>query len=240
MLLPEAVGAGLKALSREAGATLFMTVLAAFKILLHRYTRQDDIVVGTPIANRNRREIEGLIGFFVNTLVLRTDLSGDPSFRELLRRVREVCLGAYAHQDLPFEKLVEELHVERDLSRNPLFQVMFVLQNGLPRAVELPGLTLSPVEGNSETAHFDLTLQIVDAEQGLTAAFVYNTDLFEAATIARMLRTFQTLLERRGCGSRAAPLGLTALDQGRAAATAGGVERYQDRLSAGCVYSSAL
>ena len=194
LLLPDAVGAGLKALSREAGATLFMTLLAAFKILLQRYTRQDAIVVGTPIANRNRREIEDLIGFFVNTMVLRTDLSGDPSFRELLQRVREVCLGAYAHQDLPFEKLVEELHVERDLSRSPLFQVMFVLQNGLPRPVELPGLTLSPVEGNSETAHFDLTLQIVDAEPGLTATLVYNTDLFEAATIARMLHTFQTVL----------------------------------------------
>jgi amino acid adenylation domain-containing protein len=194
LLLPEGVGAGLKALSREAGATLFMTVLAAFKVLLQRYTGQDDIVIGTPIANRNRREIEGLIGFFVNTIVLRTDLGGDPSFRELLGRVREVCLGAYAHQDLPFEKLVEEVHVERDLSRNPLFQVMFVLQNGSPRAVELPGLTLSPVEGSSETAHFDLTLQIVDDEQGLTATFVYNADLFEAATIAHMLRTFQTLL----------------------------------------------
>jgi len=194
LLLAEAVGAGLKALSREVGATLFMTLLAAFTVLLQRYTRQDDIVIGTPIANRNRREIEGLIGFFVNTLVLRTDLSDDPSFREVVRRVREVCLGAYAHQDLPFEKLVEELHVERDLSRNPLFQVMFVLQNASPRAVELPGLTLNPVDGTSETAHFDLTLQIVDAEQGLTATLVYNADLFEAATIARMLRTFRTLL----------------------------------------------
>ena len=117
-----------------------MTLLAAFKILLHCYTSQDDIVIGTPIANRNRLEIEGLIGFFVNTLVLRTDLSGDPDFRELLRRVREVCLGAYAHQDLPFERLVEELHLARNLSRNPLFQVMFVLQNARLRDVGTAGL----------------------------------------------------------------------------------------------------
>src|ERR1019366_8979944 len=149
----------------------------------------------TPIANRNRLETEGLIGFFVNALVLRTDLAGNPSFRELLRRVREVCLGAYSHQDLPFDRLVEELHLKRDLSRNPLFQVMFALQNAPRRALELPGLTLSPVEGDSETAHFDLTLQIVDTEHELTAAFVYNTDLFEAATIARMLGHWQTLLE---------------------------------------------
>ncbi len=171
-----------------------MTLLAAFKVLLYRYTSQDDLIVGTPIANRNRLETEGLIGFFVNALVLRTDLSGNPSFRELLRRVQKVCLGAYSHQDLPFDRLVEELHVKRDLSRNPLFQVMFVLQNASLRTVELPGLTLSPVEGDSETAHFDLTLQIADTEQGLTAALVYNTDLFEAATIARMLGNFQTLL----------------------------------------------
>ena len=195
LVLPKHLQEGFKALGRQEGVTLFMTLLAAFKVLLYRYTSQDDLIVGTPIANRNRLETEGLIGFFVNALVLRTDLSGNPSFRELLRRVREVCLGAYGHQDLPFDRLVEELHVKRDLSRNPLFQVMFVLHNAPLRAVELPGLTLSPVEGDSETAHFDLTLQIVDTEQGLTAAFVYNTDLFEAGTIARMLGNFQTLLE---------------------------------------------
>jgi amino acid adenylation domain-containing protein len=195
LVLPKHLQEGFKALSRQEGVTLFMTFLAAFKVLLSRYTSQDDLIVGTPIANRNRLETEGLIGFFVNALVLRTDLSGNPSFREFLRRVREVCLGAYGHQDLPFDRLVEELHVKRDLSRNPLFQVMFVLHNASLRTVDLPGLTLSPVEGDSETAHFDLTLQIVDTEQGLTAAFVYNTDLFEAGTIARMLGNFQTLLE---------------------------------------------
>ena len=195
LVLPRHLKDGFKALSRQEGVTLFMTLLAAFKVLLNRYTSQDDLIVGTPIANRNRQETEGLIGFFVNALVLRTDLSGNPSFRELLRQVREVCLGAYSHQDLPFDRLVEELHLKRDLSRNPLFQVMFALQNAPLRALELPGLTLSPVEGDSETAHFDLTLQIVDTGQELTAALVYNTDLFEAGTIARMLGNFQTLLE---------------------------------------------
>jgi amino acid adenylation domain-containing protein len=195
LVLPKHLQEGFKALGRQEGVTQFMTLLAAFQVLLYRYTSQDDLIVGTPIANRNRLETEGLIGFFVNALVLRTDLSGNPSFRELLRRVREVCLGAYGHQDLPFDRLVEELHVKRDLSRNPLFQVMFVLHHASLRTVELPGLTLSPVEGDSETAHFDLTLQILDTEQGLTAAFVYNTDLFEAGTIARMLGNFQTLLE---------------------------------------------
>ncbi|HVB29717.1 MAG TPA: amino acid adenylation domain-containing protein [Terriglobia bacterium] len=195
LVLSKHLQEGFKALGRQEGVTLFMAMLAAFKVLLYRYTSQDDLIVGTPIANRNRLETEGLIGFFVNALVLRTDLSGNPNFRDLLGRVREVCLGAYGHQDLPFDRLVEELHLKRDLSRNPLFQVMFALQNAPLRALELPGLTLIPVEGDSETAHFDLTLQIVDTEQGLTAALVYNTDLFEADTIARMLGHFQTLLE---------------------------------------------
>jgi acyl carrier protein len=195
LVLPKHLQEGFKALSRQEGATQFMTLLAAFKVLLCRYTGQDDLIVGTPIANRNRLETEWLIGFFVNSLVLRTDLSGNPSFRELLRRVREVCLGAYGHQDLPFDRLVEELHVKRDLTRNPLFQVMFVLHNTSLRTVELPGSTLSPVEGDSETAHFDLTLEIADTDQGLTAAFVYNIDLFDPGTIARMLRSFQSLLE---------------------------------------------
>ena len=193
--LPKAVGSALGALCRQEGATLFMTLLAAFKVLLHCYTRQDDLIVGTPVANRNRLEIEGLIGFFVNALVLRTDLSGNPSFRELVRRVRKVCVDAYAHQDLPFERLVEELHIERDLSRNPLFQVMFVLQNAPLHAVELPGLSLNPVIADGGTTHFDLTLHIVDSDQGLLATAAYNTDLFDADTITRMLGHFQTLLE---------------------------------------------
>ena len=194
LVLPRHLQEGVKALSRLEGTTEFMTLLAAFKVLLHRYTGQDDVIVGTPIANRNRLEIEGVIGCFVNALVLRTDLSGNPGFRELLRRVRKVCLGAYSHQDLPFDRLVEELQVKRDLNRNPLFQVMFVLHNTSLRTVEQSGLTLSPVEADSETAHFDLTLQIADTDQGLTAALVYNIDLFDATTIARMLENFQTLL----------------------------------------------
>ena len=193
--LSQAVREGIGILSRREGATEFMAYLAAFKILLARYTGSDDSIVGTPVANRNRLETEGLIGFFVNALVLRTDLSGDPSFREVLQRVRETCLGAYSHQDVPFDRLVEELHVTRDLSRNPLFQTMFVLHNASLRAIELSGFDLSPVEGDSETAHFDLTLQIADTGQGLTASFIYNTDLFEADTIARMLSGFQLLLE---------------------------------------------
>ena len=136
-VLPQTLSDALIALSRREGCTLFMTLLAAFQTLLHRYTSQTDILVGTPVANRTRREMEPLIGFFVNTLVLRTDLSGDPTFRELLGRAREVALQAYAHQDLPFEKLVEELHPERDLSRNPLFQVMFILQNAPMPKLEL-------------------------------------------------------------------------------------------------------
>ena len=195
ILLPPTLGEQLKALTRQEGVTLFMTLLTAFQVLLHGYTNQDDIVLGTPTANRNRLEIEGLIGFFVNALVLRTDLSGNPSFRELLRRVREVCLAAYANQDLPFERLVEELHLARDLSRNPLFQVMFVLQNASLQPVELPGLSLSPVEVDTGTTHFDLTMHVVDTPQGLVATLTYNTDLFEASTITRMLGHFNTLLE---------------------------------------------
>ena len=195
LLLPKAIGSALKALSRDEAATLFMTLLAAFKVLLNCYTRQDDLVVGTPVANRNRLETEGLIGFFVNALVLRSDLSGNPTFRELVRRVRKVCVDAYANQDLPFERLVEELHIERDLSRNPLFQVMFVLQNSPLHAVELPGLSLNPVIADGGTTHFDFTLHIVDADEGLVATAAYNTDLFDADTITRMLAHFQTLLE---------------------------------------------
>ena len=183
------------ALSRREGSTLFMTLLAAFKTLLHRYTGQTDIVIGSPIANRNRREIEGLIGFFVNNLVLRTDLSGDPSFRELLARVREVALRAYEHQDLPFEKLVEELHPERNLGRNPFFQVVFAIQNAPMQALELPGLTVKPQEFISASARFDLEIHLWEQAGALHGICVYSTDLFAEGSITRMIEHFQTLLE---------------------------------------------
>ncbi|WP_335214005.1 amino acid adenylation domain-containing protein [Nostoc sp.] len=180
--------------SQQQGSTLFMTLLAAFQTLLWRYTGNEDIVVGSPIANRNRQEIEGLIGFFVNTLVLRTNLAGNLTFGELLTRVREVALGAYAHQDLPFEQLVEQLQPQRDLSYTPLFQVMFVLQNAPMSALELPGLTLSLLESESHTAKFDLTLYMTETAEGLVGTLEYNSDLFESNTISRMAGHLQTLL----------------------------------------------
>ncbi|GJD16860.1 hypothetical protein RIVM261_018160 [Rivularia sp. IAM M-261] len=191
--LSKQLSASLNKLSQQQGSTLFMTLLAGFQILLWRYTGQNDIIVGSPIANRNRAEIEGLIGFFVNTLVLRTNLAGNPSFEELLQRVREVALGAYAHQDLPFELLVEQLQPQRDLSHTPLFQVMFVLQNTPVSALELPGLTLTPLESDSGTAQFDLTLSMTETESGLVGSFEYNSDLFEQSSIQRMAGHLQTL-----------------------------------------------
>ncbi len=186
---------GLKTLSQQRNVTLFMTLLAAFQVLLHRYSGQEDIVVGTAIAGRNQRELENLIGFFVNTLVLRTDLSDTPSFDQLLSRVREVCLSAYAHQDLPFEKLVAELQVQRDMSRHPLFQVMLVLQPRQLQAMQLPGLTTSSRDVTNETAKFDLTLSLVEHSDGLTGTIEYSTDLFNVETITRLAGHFQTLLE---------------------------------------------
>ncbi|MBE9120010.1 amino acid adenylation domain-containing protein [Tychonema sp. LEGE 07199] len=207
--LPKQLKDALVGLSQREGATLFMTLLAAFQTLLYRYSQQTDIVVGSPIANRNRSEIEALIGFFVNTLVLRTNCSGNPTFRDFLSRVREVTLGAYAHQDLPFEKLVEELHPERSLNRHPLFQVVFGLQNAPVDELELPGLKLSSFHLETQTTRFDLELHLWEAEdkfrsrygekwkdsEGLRGVAVYNTDLFDEVTIARMLRHFKTLLE---------------------------------------------
>jgi len=195
VVLAKSLAEKLKALSQREGATLFMTLLAAFKTLLSRYTAQDNIVVGSPIAGRNRVEVENLIGFFVNTLVLRTDLSGDPTFRELLERVREVALGAYSHQDVPFENLVEELQTERDLSYSPLFQVMFTLQNVPQQALELAGLRLRPLDVDTGTAKFDLTLSMVEGADGLSGQMEYSTDLFDPCTITRMLGHFQILLE---------------------------------------------
>jgi amino acid adenylation domain-containing protein len=207
--LPQSLLSVLEELSQQEGVSLFMMLLAAFQTLLYRYTGQEDIAVGSPIANRNRSELEGLIGFFVNSLVLRTDLSGNPAFRELLGRVREVALGAYAHQDLPFEKLVEELQPIRDMSRNPLFQVVFALQNAPMEQLELPGLTLSSLNFETRTTRFDFELYLWkcsdnfrslwgkgwEDSQGLRGVAVYNTDLFEPESITRLLRHFQTLLQ---------------------------------------------
>ena len=172
-----------------------MVLLAAFDAFLHRLTRQEDLVLGSPIANRNQVGIEGLVGLFVNTLVLRTDLGGNPSFRTLLGRVRETTLGAYAHQDLPFEKLVEELAPERSLSHAPLFQVLLALQNAPTAAAELPGLTLEPLEGEGGTAKFDLSLELFEDGLGLSGGIEYSTDLFDGATAARWANHLERLLE---------------------------------------------
>jgi amino acid adenylation domain-containing protein len=184
----------LNELSHREGATLFMTLLAAWLTLLHRYTGQRDILLGTAIAGRNRREIENLIGFFINTAVLRTDLSSNPTFRELLARVREVALGAYEHQDVPFEKLVEELQPERDISRPPFFQVMFNLQAAAPEEPVKRSLTIATQDIGNQT-RFDLEFHLWVVPEGLAGPLLYNTDLFERATIERMLTHFQTLLE---------------------------------------------
>lgn len=185
----------LKTLSQREGTTLFATLLGAFNILLQRYTGEDDILVGAPIAARNRAEIEGLIGFFVNTLVLRTDLSGDPTFRQFLGRVQETTLGAYAHQDLPFEKLVEVLNPKRDSSRSPMFQVMLSMLNTPMQPLQLPGLQHRRTMLDSGTSKFDLTLYAIEEPTGLSFTCEYNTDLFHADRIQRMLGHLEVLLE---------------------------------------------
>ncbi|HWO43936.1 MAG TPA: condensation domain-containing protein, partial [Candidatus Eisenbacteria bacterium] len=192
--LPPDVCEELRGLSRRRGGTLFMTLLAALQVLLSRYSGQEEIAVGSPIAGRNRPEVEGLIGFFVNTLVLRADLSKNPTFSEFLGRVRETALDAYAHQDVPFEKIVEELRVERNLGYSPLFQVMFAHQNVPREPVDMPGLTLEPVMVDHGTAKFDLTLFTIEDRVGLKMIMEYNRDLFDADTIERMLEHFETLL----------------------------------------------
>jgi amino acid adenylation domain-containing protein len=184
----------LKAFSQKQGTTLFMTLFSAYVILLHRYSGQEDIIVGSPIANRNRSEIESLIGFFVNTLVLRTQLADNPHFLDLLNQVREMSLEAYVHQDMPFETLVEIVQPERNLSHNPLFQVMFVLQNAPKEKVELPGLNIRFLERESVTTKSDLTLFMEETPEGLKGGLEYNTALFNADTIERMAGHFQTLL----------------------------------------------
>jgi hypothetical protein len=192
--LPADLTEQLKTLSRRQGVTLFMTLLAAFQTLLRRYTNQDDVITGSVIANRNRKETEGLIGFFLNTLALRTDFSGDPSFRDLLERVRETTLGAYAHQDVPFEKLVEVLQPDRNLSHPPFFQVMFSLQNAPMEELQLPGLVLKPVPVHKGTAGFDLELSLTEKKNGLEGWLEYNTDLFDATTVQRIAGHLEVLL----------------------------------------------
>jgi non-ribosomal peptide synthetase component F len=192
--IPQELTRQLKDLSQQEGATLFMVLLAAFQLLLSRYSHQEDIVVGTIVAGRNRAETENLIGFFINQLVLRTNLSGGPTFKELVKRVREVCLGAYAHQDVPFDKLVEELEPDRDPSRSPLVQVFFGLQNGPELTLELPELTLSYINPGIEAVRYDLTLWVVAENGGLSARWTYNTDLFDSSTIERMAARFDALL----------------------------------------------
>jgi NAD(P)-dependent dehydrogenase (short-subunit alcohol dehydrogenase family)/acyl carrier protein len=193
--LSREVTEGLKALGRQTGVTLFMSLLAAFDVLLYRYGGQTDLLIGTPIANRNRLETEALIGFFINTLVLRIDLSGDPTFIEVLQRVREVSLEAYAHQEMPFEKLVEELQPDRSQNHSPLFQVMFVLQNIEVGPLELPGLSLSVYKEENWTAKFDLLLTMCETNNGMDGFFKYNTDIFDDSAIAKMAKHFQTLIE---------------------------------------------
>jgi non-ribosomal peptide synthetase component F len=187
----------LKNLSQKSGSSLFMTLLTAFVILLSRYSGQEDIVIGSPISNRNRVALEPLIGFFVNTLVLRTRLEGNPTFIELLQQVRQMALEAYAHQNVPFDQLVETLQPQRHLSHSPLFQVMFVLQNSPISKLELGDLQVTQMELARATAGatFDLTLSMQEIDSELRGAFEYNANLFDSDTIARMMINFQILLE---------------------------------------------
>ncbi|HKV10095.1 MAG TPA: amino acid adenylation domain-containing protein, partial [Thermoanaerobaculia bacterium] len=192
--VPRAAAEGLRQLARETGTTLFMVLLAVFEELLHRYARQEDFGVGTPVANRNRSEIEGLIGFFVNSVVLRAEVVGDPSFPRLLGRVRDAALAAYAHQDVPFERVVEELQPERDLSRSPLFQVMLALQNAPGGPLELPGLTIEPLPLAGGTAKLEILLSLAETGEGLAGEFEHSADLFDRATVERLASHFAALL----------------------------------------------
>ena len=193
--LPAYLSDALKTLCREESVTLFMALLAGFKILLHRYTGNDEVVVGTNINNRSFGETEGLIGFFVNNLVLRTELFDNPTVRDLLSRVREVCLEAYAHQDVPFEKLAEELQLEPSLGPNPLIQTMFVLQNNPLAKLTMDGLMIEQEQTNMGAARFDLLFNLEEMQRGVKGTLKYNSDLFDAATIEQWLEHFQTILE---------------------------------------------
>jgi amino acid adenylation domain-containing protein len=195
LMLPLSLGDALKALSRQENVTLFMTLMAAFNVLMRHYSKQDDILVATNVAGRNRGETEGLVGFFVNMLVLRTSMEGDPVFRELLQQLRETTLGAYVHQDVPFEMLVDKLNVKRSLTHTPIFQVVFTLQNAPGESLEIPGLSVDYLDVEKETAKYDLVLNMFDTREGLIGSLAYSTDLFESSTINRMLEAFTALLQ---------------------------------------------
>ena len=230
----------LRALGRSEGATLYMTLLGAFQVLLSKYSGGEDVVVGSPIAGRTRREVEELIGFFVNTLVLRTDLSGDPSFRETLRRVRDVTLGAYENQELPFERLVAELQPERSLSHSPLFQVLFQLQNAGDAGTGIPGVRTGSVESVVSTTQFDLHLAFAEGPGGLRAVLTYSTDLFERSTM-RADAGAPGAGAGAGRGERGtAPLAAAGDGRGGAPSGAGGVERDGGRLSRGPLQPRAV
>ena len=196
LIVEQGLVEALRELSRRQGASLFMVLLAAFKALLIRYTGQEDILVGTPIAGRNRTELEGVIGFFINTIVMRNDLSGNPTFKELLERVRKTALEAYAHQEMPFEKIVEELAPKRDLSHTPLFQVFFNYIVAEDYQAELPGFTVETFGEPEYESKFDITLYVLEQDDAIRLTALYNADLFDAERIARMLKQYAALLEQ--------------------------------------------
>ena len=191
----------LKQLAKKTDTTLFMILISAFQVMLYRYTGQNDLNIGTPIANRNRTEIETLIGFFINTLVMRGNLSGNPTFKELLERTKETALEAYQNQDVPFEDIVDKLNLERDISRTALFQAMFVLNNAQMEKLELPGVEFEIIDVDTQTTKFDLVLSLTESNNLLKGKFEYNTDLFKSFTIKQLIKTFQNILIEIGNNS---------------------------------------
>ena len=220
----------LQSLSRGEQVTLFVTLLAAFQVLLYRYTGQEDLLVGSPIANRRTHELEDLIGFFLNTLVFRSELKGDPGFREILRRLSEAVLEAFDHQDLPFERLVEALKPRRDLSRHPLFQTMFVFLPIQREHLQLSGLEIEPISLDYGWSKFDLTLFASELPEGIELAIEYSSDLFDADTIERMLEHYELLLSGMVANPERAGSQSVHIDPSRKRAPAH-LERYPGGLS---------
>jgi aspartate racemase len=193
--ITEEITEKLKQLGRREGSTLFMALLAAFGVVMGRAVGQDDFLIGTDVAGRNHAATEKLIGFFVNQLVLRVDLSGNPTFRELLQRIRQTTLDAYARQDVPFEKLVDQISPERTLARSPLFQVKLVLQNTPRESLSIPGLTVRPLDIQDKTAKFDMLINMRDTSSGIAASNQYDADLFDAATVSSLMGLYAAALK---------------------------------------------